>query len=106
MARQSFELNCINISPESYTWVVRKQFNWAGKSEYMIEVVELEGCVSYGDTFAEAKNGLKESIELWFQHNGVKSPPLSIENKLILMEPKMTKEEFHSINKQLLQLLN
>ncbi|MCT8137284.1 hypothetical protein H1D32_05710 [Anaerobacillus sp. CMMVII] len=42
-------------SYHSYTWIVRKQLNFFDGTEYMIEIKELEGCVSYGKTFAEAK---------------------------------------------------
>lgn len=93
--------------PTSYSWIIRKQFNYSGKNEYMIELVELEGCVSYGETIAEAKQGLKESIKLWFKHHGNKKPSiLKTTKQLVHIEPNMTKEEFKKLNNRLLQLIN
>lgn len=94
------------LCPKSYTWVVRKQLNYLGRDEYLIEIRELTGCVSYGDTFAEAKEGLRESIKVWIKHHRLDVPlVLNSKTKLIYMEPPMTRQEFKQVNYQLLHLL-
>jgi predicted RNase H-like HicB family nuclease len=94
------------LCPESYSWFVRKQLNCFGKDEYLIEIKELAGCVSYGDTFAEAKMGLRESIELWLKHHRLKVPLiLNSKAQLIYMVPQMTRKEFEKINHQILQIV-
>lgn len=103
---QIVEKSPFSLSSESYTWVVRKQLNCFGRDEYLIEIKELEGCVSYGDTFAEAKEGLSESIELWLRHHRL-NVQLAENSKaqLIYMVPQMTREEFEQINYQLLHIV-
>ncbi|QOY33815.1 type II toxin-antitoxin system HicB family antitoxin [Anaerobacillus isosaccharinicus] len=94
------------ICPKSYTWLVQKQLTCFGGTEYMIEIKELDGCVSYGESFAEAKKGLQESIQLWFKyHRKLETQPIKNQTHLVHMEPKMTKEEFEQINKLLLHIL-
>lgn len=91
---------------ESYTWVVRKQLNCYGRDEYLIEINELKGCVSYGDTFAEAKEGVRESIELWLKHhrlNVLLAP--NPKGNLIYIKPPMTRKEFNQINYQISSLV-
>jgi predicted RNase H-like HicB family nuclease len=95
-----------SLPSESYTWVVRKQLNCFGRDEFLIEIKELEGCVSYGDTLAEAKEGLCESIELWLKHHRINvSLAGNSKAQLIYMVPQMTREEFERINYQLLHIV-
>ncbi|WNF36103.1 type II toxin-antitoxin system HicB family antitoxin [Bacillaceae bacterium IKA-2] len=106
MSMQIVEEYPFRLCPNSYTWVVRKQLDYLGSDEYMIEIRELTGCVSYGDTFAEAKKGLRESIKIWLKHQRFYVPIVpSSKIKLIYMEPPMTRTEFKQVNYRLLHLL-
>ncbi len=93
------------IDPDTFTWIVRKQLNCCGGAEYMIEVKELNGCISYGETIAEAKKGLEESIKLWYSHHKKENSLLQTNTKVIHLEPNMTKEEFEQINQKLIHIL-
>ncbi|MGO4890071.1 type II toxin-antitoxin system HicB family antitoxin [Anaerobacillus sp. MEB173] len=88
----------------SYTWLVRKQFDWCGGMEYSIELKELEGCVSYGYTIAEAKKGLLDSVKVWLNGHNNTLPAAKNETHIIVIEPDMHKEEFDYINHSLQQL--
>lgn len=106
MSMKIVDKHIVRLCPKSYTWVVRKQFDCLGKDEYLIEISELTGCVSYGDTFAEAKAGLRESIKVWVKHHRFNVPLVSnSKSKLIYMEPSMTRQEYKQVNFQLLHLL-
>jgi predicted RNase H-like HicB family nuclease len=107
MRRQVNEEGFISLCPKSYTWIVQKQLNCFGGTEYMIEIKELDGCVSYGESLAEAKKGLQESIQLWFKHRNEKAKLLKkSKNHMVFLQPNMTKEEFEQINKRLLHMLD
>lgn len=94
------------LCPKSYTWVVRKQLDCLGRDEYLIEIRELIGCVSYGETFAEAKEGLRESIKVWIKHHQLSVPLVpNAKTKLIYIEPPMSRQELKQVNYQLLYLL-
>lgn len=82
-----------------YTWLVRKQLNWRGDWEYAIEIKELDGCISYGDTYREAKEGLAEAASLWLKFHGLLTLPINVGKKpLLVIEPKMTEAEFQQVN--------
>ncbi|RXI98629.1 type II toxin-antitoxin system HicB family antitoxin [Anaerobacillus alkaliphilus] len=94
--------------PMSYTWIVQKQLSCYGETEYMIEIKELDGCVSYGATYGEARAGLGEAIQIWFKHRNEQRrfhKTTKMKTHFIQLEPKMTKEEFEQINRRLLKLL-
>lgn len=106
MSMQIVEKHSFRLCPQSYTWLVRKQLDFLGRDEYLIEIRELTGCVSYGDTFAEAKEGLRESIKVWLKHHRLNVPLISTsKTKLIFMEPPMSRQELKQVNYQLLHLL-
>lgn len=106
MKMHVMENGSFSLCPKSYTWIIRKQPTCFGGTEYMIEIKELIGCVSYGDTLAEAKKGLKESIQLWFKHRSKNEiVPVKTRNHIVHIEPNMTKAEFEQINKKLLHIL-
>lgn len=84
---------------------VKRVSNWVGSYEYMIELIGLEECIGYGDTFTEAKRHLEDSIQLWIRNNGdMALPELTPYAQLIILEQPMTKEEFAYINQELLAL--
>ncbi len=104
-------LNNVNKSlgeaykPENFKWRVRKVSNWFGCSEVMIELDELDGCVSFGDTLREAKIGLRESLFLWIrQHGEQQLPDICSGAHLIMLDPPMTDEEFEYINTEIKKL--
>ncbi|MCM3714973.1 type II toxin-antitoxin system HicB family antitoxin [Halalkalibacter oceani] len=85
--------------PEDFQWRVRKVFDWCGKVEIMIELEELDGCLSFGDTVREAKDGLKEALYLWIRRHGEQQlPEVQQSAHLIILEPPMTTKEFHHVN--------
>ena len=91
--------------PENFRWRVRRVSNWMGRQEMMIELDELEGCVSFGDTLREAKKGLKESLFLWIRHHGEQQlPDIRSGAHLIILDSPMTDEEFEYINTELKKL--
>ncbi|MBU8905256.1 type II toxin-antitoxin system HicB family antitoxin [Desertibacillus haloalkaliphilus] len=96
--KEKDQLNSL-LPLHSYSWLVRKQFNWIGGYEYLIELKEVEGCFSYGDTIAEAKKGLKEAMVLWVMKHGVEALPEPVHStQLVYIQPPMTEEEFEQIN--------
>lgn len=93
--------------PEDFKWRVRKVFNWMGHSEMMIELDELDGCVSFGDTLREAKKGLTESLFLWIRQHGEQQLPdiySSARAHLIILESPMREEEFEFVNTEIKKL--
>lgn len=93
------------IDPSQYAWTVKKTFNWLGKTEFMIEIDEIDGCVSFGDTIREAKRGLHEALYLWIKKYGYDMlPEMRKGAHIITIEHPMTEAEFHYINKKLTEL--
>ncbi len=92
-------------SPNHFRWTVRKVFNWLGDTEFMIELDELDGCVSFGHTITEAKKDLHEALYLWIRKHGEGMLPDVIQGAhLTILEPPMNKDEFIYINKQLKEI--
>ncbi|NEU29992.1 type II toxin-antitoxin system HicB family antitoxin [bacterium LRH843] len=92
--------------PEDYSWRIRKVANWLGQTEVMIEIDELKGCVSFGDTLKEAKIGLVESLFLWVRkHGGQGLPPKCSGAHLIILEQPMCEDEFIYINEELNKMI-
>ncbi|GAE34198.1 type II toxin-antitoxin system HicB family antitoxin [Halalkalibacter akibai] len=88
-----------------FTWRVQKVNNWCGGSEIMIEMVDLDGCVSFGDTVREARSHLVESLQLWIKHYGDYSLPEIKEGAhIIYLDPPMEESEFNYINLELKKL--
>ncbi|MFB4210596.1 type II toxin-antitoxin system HicB family antitoxin [Shouchella sp. JSM 1781072] len=88
-----------------YDLRVRKVFNWLGATEMMVELMGLEECVGFGDTFLEAKKNLNESIIVWEQTYGKESfPPHLQRPQIIWIDAPMDKSEFAFINHELLAL--
>lgn len=85
---------------QNFTWRVQKQKNWCGGYEYMIEVVELDGLISYGDTYKEAKEGLVDSVFYWLKHRKLRQLPEgeSRLTHLVHICTTMTEDEFAQIN--------
>jgi predicted RNase H-like HicB family nuclease len=76
-----------------------------GGFEYMIELGQLEGCMSFGETLKEAKLGLKESLHLWIRSHGQQQlPDIRDGAHLIYLDPPMQVEEFNYINSELKKL--
>jgi predicted RNase H-like HicB family nuclease len=95
----------IECKPEDFNWRVRKVYNWLGGMEVMIELDQLDGCVSFGETVKEAKKGLQESLYLWIRMHGEQQlPDIRSEAQLIFLDPPMEVEEFEYINNELLTL--
>ncbi|WP_078391985.1 hypothetical protein [Shouchella patagoniensis] len=92
-------------SINDYNWRVRKVFNWIGTHEYMVELLSLEECVGFGDTFSEAKRNMEDSMKLYIQRNGVYGlPEPYVSAQLIVLEEPMSHEEFSYINQELIAL--
>lgn len=85
---------------QKYTWRVQKQKNWRGGYGYMIEVDELDGLISYGNTYREAKEGLMEAVHYWLQQRQLTSLPAreSSQPSFIRIDTSMSEEEFQEIN--------
>ncbi|MDT8859342.1 type II toxin-antitoxin system HicB family antitoxin [Alkalihalobacillus sp. MEB130] len=91
--------------PEDFTWRVREVKDWQGGIEMMIEIDQLDGCVSFGETVKDAKSGLRESLYLWLRTYGESQlPDVQGGAQLIYLDPPMEEEEFDYINREL-QLL-
>jgi predicted RNase H-like HicB family nuclease len=87
---------------DDFKWRVRKVYDWSGGFEMMIELDELEGCVSFGSTLKEAKVHLIESLRLWIQHHGEQLlPDIRDGAHLIYLDSPMDCEEFTYINQEL-----
>lgn len=97
----------IICKPEDFNWRVKKVYNWQGGFEVMIELDQLDGCVSFGDTVKEAKQGLRESLYLWIRMYGEQQlPDIHNEAQLIFLDPPMEVAEFEYINNELQLLKN
>lgn len=84
---------------------VRKVFNWLGGHEFMIELLNREECIGFGDTITEAKQNLNESIKLCVRQKGVDSLPEPIQGaQIIVLEAPMSEEEFTTLNRELIIL--
>lgn len=106
MGKQAVSDYSFSLCPKSYTWIVQKQINCFGKTEFMVEVKELEGCVSYGATYSEAIKGLEEAIQLWFKHhNKGLHFGRRVNTHVVQIEPMITKEQSEEINRRLLTLI-
>ncbi|MFC0473203.1 type II toxin-antitoxin system HicB family antitoxin [Halalkalibacter kiskunsagensis] len=91
--------------PEQFSWRVRKVYNWRGGFEFLIELHQLDGCESFGETMREAKVGLKESLHLWIRTHGQQQlPDIRDGAHLIYLDPPMQMEEFEYINRELKKL--
>ncbi|WP_088103872.1 HicB family protein [Halalkalibacter urbisdiaboli] len=92
-------------SPEDFNWQLRKIPNWRGGTSIMIEIVGAEGCVSYGDSVKQAKEGLYEALLVWIRHFGEYALPETREGaQIVFLEPPMTDEEYQYINTELKKL--
>lgn len=103
---EQYERHHSLLSPEMFTWAVRKEFNWLGGYEYSIEILGLHQCISYGESYSEARKGLPEAIEIWQKYNKgqistKQLPSISTRGHLVIIQPQMTKEEFDTINQRL-----
>lgn len=88
-----------------FHWIVRKVYKWNGQMELMIELIDLDGCVSYGDTFKEARESLPLALHYWLTKYGEQQLPEPREGaQLIFLEQEMTLNEFHYINQELAKL--
>lgn len=86
-------------NPKQYTWLVRQEMDWQGGIEYSIEIKELPGCISYGNTYKQAKEGLFEAVMLWKEKrkiNQLRIPNEGSDN--INIQSAMTLKEFEDIN--------
>ncbi|WP_017726523.1 type II toxin-antitoxin system HicB family antitoxin [Halalkalibacterium ligniniphilum] len=93
------------VEPDDFTWRVARHFNWSGGFEYMIEIEELDGCISYGNTIGDAKHGLYEALHLWIRQYGESAlPEIPSGAQLIFLDPPMTVEDFEYINQELKKL--
>ena len=87
---------------DDFTWRVRKVFNWSGDFEVMIEIVELDGCFSFGRTVKEAKADLAIALRLWIQYQGEQLLPEMREGAhIVYLDPPMEESEFDFINDEL-----
>ncbi|MFC0562026.1 type II toxin-antitoxin system HicB family antitoxin [Halalkalibacter alkalisediminis] len=87
---------------DDFTWRVRKVFNWSGDFEVMIEIEELDGCVSFGKTVKEAKADLAIALRLWVQFQGEQLLPDIREGAhIVYLDPPMDESEFDYINDEL-----
>ncbi|WP_096202628.1 type II toxin-antitoxin system HicB family antitoxin [Bacillus sp. FJAT-45350] len=83
---------------EAFTWVVRREMNWPFGNGYSIYLKEVDGCLSYGDTYQEAKKGLVEAFCQWLEKN-VDLPQQRLNPiHIVEVEPAMSKTEFDEIN--------
>ncbi|WP_026671681.1 type II toxin-antitoxin system HicB family antitoxin [Alkalihalobacterium bogoriense] len=84
---------------KQYTWLVRQEMDWQGGIEYSIEIKELPGCVSYGDTYKQAKEGLIEAVTLWKEKRKISQLRIPNEGSdNINIQSAMTLKEFEDIN--------
>ncbi|MDQ0208173.1 type II toxin-antitoxin system HicB family antitoxin [Alkalicoccobacillus murimartini] len=91
-----------HVCPEEFTWYLRQVPNWFGKKEYMIELEGIDGCVSFGDSVKEAKQGLKEALSLWLRRYGESALPVQREGaQLIHILPEMSNLDVQYINEEL-----
>ncbi|ARK31769.1 type II toxin-antitoxin system HicB family antitoxin [Halalkalibacter krulwichiae] len=68
----------------------------------MIELMELDGCVSFGDTLKEAKADLSEALTLWIQYHGEQQlPEIRDGAHIIYLDAPMEIREFQYINSEL-----
>ncbi|WP_227936548.1 type II toxin-antitoxin system HicB family antitoxin [Alkalihalobacillus deserti] len=87
---------------DDFTWRVRKVFNWNGDFEMMIEINELDGCVSFGRNIKEAKVDLAIALRHWIQYQGEQLlPDIRDGAHIVYLDPPMDESEFDYINKEL-----
>ncbi|TSB48105.1 type II toxin-antitoxin system HicB family antitoxin [Alkalicoccobacillus porphyridii] len=104
--RAGNNLQYYDVKPEDFTWYLRQVPNWLGSKEYMIELEGIDGCVSFGDTVKEAKQGLKSALSQWMTRYGEFSLPVQSEGAhLIHLIPEMTNVEVQYINEELQKLI-
>lgn len=103
--RQIRQASTMKYNIEDFTWRVRVVPNWLGGKEVMIEIAELLHCVSFGETFKEAKEALTESLFVWIQKNGEHRLPKKHNGAhIIYLDVPMSKSEFTYINAELKKL--
>ncbi|MCK0471271.1 type II toxin-antitoxin system HicB family antitoxin [Halalkalibacter sp. APA_J-10(15)] len=91
--------------PSDFHWNIRKVWNWMGQREIMIEIVDLDNCVSFGRTVNDAKNDLEEALYQWIRKNGMdRLPEVRDTAQLIYIEKEMEKEEFDRINEEIKEM--
>lgn len=94
-----------NYQLDDFTWRVRKVYNWNGDFEIMMEVNELDGCVSFGKTVREAKADLAIALRLWIQYQGEQLlPEVRDGAHVVYIDPPMDESEFDFINQELKQI--
>lgn len=91
------------LSPDMFTWVLQKQFDWLGGYEYSIEIVGIDGCIGYGDTIIDAKRDLYKAFTRLLKSNKIKEVPVE-DFQLIIMLPVMKIDDFNYVNQSLLAL--
>lgn len=72
----------------------------------MIEIAELDYCVSFGLTVKEAKQGLEEALYQWIRKHGINRLPevKAAAQIFFFIEKEMEQKEFDWINEELKKL--
>ncbi|WP_059103762.1 type II toxin-antitoxin system HicB family antitoxin [Shouchella shacheensis] len=95
-------LQLTDAKAADYDWLVRRVPNWLGGFEYMIELLQVDGCVGFGDTLSEAKLNLDEALFLWAKHHGVSHlPEVNMAAQLIVLEAPMEEVEAAQVDGRL-----
>ncbi len=90
------------LRPDMFAWNVRQVHDWLGGTEFMIEILGMDGCASFGRSVREAKAGLREALYLWIERHGHCALPQGCEGaQVIILEEPMSAEEVSFINNEL-----